>query len=1092
MRRNKKLRDNAVGDSNTSLMDILGNSLGGVLFILLLVMVIMVLLPKQLATLKPLSILPEGEEVIELPPATIGEPYNYMLPTVGGNEGVGFAAYEVARGIQPPSGLQLITNPALSILAGNIKLRYLRSSEGVLSEPERAVVKWNSAEVDFSTNSAAISELLQGFDYDISKWRWAVRQEPGRHRFRLSFIEPEEQVSAPSPQSITTNKLDRVHTFDADGITVPTYLGFVGTPEGPESTNEFMIAAFSTPIEQGWSQVDRIIKVSQPKKLRLRVLSPSAKRIRDVQNITIVTPTNLPDVRINANGEASVPLVADGGVPPFRWEIQTQRPNEMSIGGDGRITFRTKEPAEIRFKATVHSANGDLLRQFNKSTSASQDFVWRVLPAEDDLQILVPEVLSPAVAGDNYSLPLAARGGTGVYRWSLGPSAKGGAVPEWLTTKGEFLNAATSVATPRQSYFFTLKLTDGRPGRQPVSKEVELPVVKKMLRIDEGNPRYKLEITTAEPLPDATKGVSYPLVVAARGGIPPYHWTVTNCLHRPLGGTEWKSLAIQNGTNVTDLGLGFNFEQQYPQYNGLFAGTPKLFGEFKITFRVVDSDLTGNATTASDSAVAERTLKVLPSPEDIAAKPLKIVSPPKLPDAIEGVPYELAFSGTGGAPPYEWSVEGKVPKTFGFKNPSDGVLAGSPDGESVGIHEFLVVLSDRRGAAQGERLKISLKVRPGIKPLTLLTTNLPLAAISQPYDAVVLAEGGERPLTWQRMDGSLPAGLNFDSARGAITGIPSTTTREPMVFKIRATSATGQSAEAALTISVAAIIKPTELAVLTPERLPVALLGRPYLVALSAQGGIPPYRWERGETWPSMTAGIVKLSEGGVLENRIFPTIGEHTLTATMTDSASNRVSRQFRLAVIDPGTTNQMPIKIVMPDALPAAVVGAEYKFPPAAEGGWGYYSWSAKGSLPQGLSLVDNMITGTPTSTNGTPALVTLTVTDAAGGMAAKEVTLRVVAGESEKGIKEKLKYFGFLLILLFYFILEKANDKLLYKRRSRIKGVYIKGDFSNPIVEFRTPEAKAQWDAVHAQHKTLLVLNVILCIALAAGFAKYVGLF
>jgi hypothetical protein len=975
MRRNRKIRDTGVGDSNTSLMDILGNSLGGVLFILLLVMVIMVLLPKQLATLKPLLILPEREEVIDLPPATVGERYVFMLPTTGGNENVGFTSLEPGKELKLPDGLSLETNDLLSVFVGKVRLHYLRSKGGELKEAEKVLERsWEYLEADFSTNSTPGPLMEKSAEQDVSKLRWGVKQRAGFHRFQLLVHEPSKQ-----PPGAASGTQEVTHVFDAEGATVPTFIGFSGVPKGPETTNEFVVTAFSTPTEQGWLQVDRIIKYSQPKKYRLRVLSPSAKRIDEVQSIAILSPTNLPDVRLNSRGEASVDVVAEGGVPPYRWEAQAKGGNAISIGRDGKVTVRLKEPSEVHFQATVHSANEELLRKFNKPVSASQEFVWRVLPTENDLEMLVPAVLPPAVAGESYTFPLAARGGTGAYRWLLAASAKSNALPAWLSIEDDAVKASSTATVERRSYYFSLQLTDGRPGRQPISKEVELPVIKKMIIIDEGNPRYKLEITTADPLPEATRGVFYPLVIAARGGIPPYHWAVTNCLYRAIGSTDWTSLSIANGTNITELGLGFNFEQQFPQYNGLFGGKPEKSGEFKITFLVFDSDLAGRKGPSSDFAVGERTLKVLPSPEDIAAKPLKILSPPKLPDGIEGVAYQLAFSGTGGAPPYDWSLDGKTPKGFGFKNPTDGVLTGAPDRESVGNHEFFVVLSDRRGTNQAEKLKVSLKVRPGSKPLKIVTTGLPDALLGKDYAAPIQTEGGEPPLRWQVVTGSLPDGLILQADSGNVTGKATTITQVPSRFRIAVSEANGQTVEGDIAMSVLAGIQPGPLKILTDEVLPVGFENQGYKATLAVLGGIPPYKWAKGTPWPDTTAGLLKLSEDGVLENRVFPNAGTHILAASVVDSASNRADSQFRLIVRKTGEVEPPPGKLeIRTSELPPALTVQNYFVALSIQGGRSPYTLSLEGELPPGLTFRDGAVSGIPTTPLSKPVPLKFSATD------------------------------------------------------------------------------------------------------------------
>jgi hypothetical protein len=51
---------------------------------------------------------------------------------------------------------------------------------------------------------------------------------------------------------------------------------------------------------------------------------------------------------------------------------------------------------------------------------------------------------------------------------------------------------------------------------------------------------------------------------------------------------------------------------------------------------------------------------------------------------------------------------------------------------------------------------------------------LPNGTVDAVYSATVEATGGTGPYTWSVVNGALPVGLTFDSATGAITGVPTT------------------------------------------------------------------------------------------------------------------------------------------------------------------------------------------------------------------------------------------------------------------------------------------------------------------------------
>jgi hypothetical protein len=52
------------------------------------------------------------------------------------------------------------------------------------------------------------------------------------------------------------------------------------------------------------------------------------------------------------------------------------------------------------------------------------------------------------------------------------------------------------------------------------------------------------------------------------------------------------------------------------------------------------------------------------------------------------------------------------------------------------------------------------------------------------YRASFKTKGGLRPLTWSITSGALPTGLSFDSATGAVTGIPTDVGEFPLTLQV--------------------------------------------------------------------------------------------------------------------------------------------------------------------------------------------------------------------------------------------------------------------------------------------------------------------
>ena len=149
-----------------------------------------------------------------------------------------------------------------------------------------------------------------------------------------------------------------------------------------------------------------------------------------------------------------------------------------------------------------------------------------------------------AVVEGNYDIPLAARGGSGSYMWSL---ASEPAPPSWLKLDGSRLTATVPPAAlddkPTKEYPLTVTVTDGSPGRKPQVKKVVLSVMARPITVDHpNNPGAKLRITTDPELPFAFEGIPYRLSLAAQGGLPPYHWEVAELRFREVDATESKPI----------------------------------------------------------------------------------------------------------------------------------------------------------------------------------------------------------------------------------------------------------------------------------------------------------------------------------------------------------------------------------------------------------------------------------------------------------------------------------------------------------------------------------------------------------------------
>jgi hypothetical protein len=82
------------------------------------------------------------------------------------------------------------------------------------------------------------------------------------------------------------------------------------------------------------------------------------------------------------------------------------------------------------------------------------------------------------------------------------------------------------------------------------------------------------------------------------------------------------------------------------------------------------------------------------------------VSPTSLPDGANDVAYPTTtFSATGGASPYSWSLAG-TSLPYGLSLSTSGVISGTPTGNSPGIYDFTIQVTDSSGQPAGSAARV--------------------------------------------------------------------------------------------------------------------------------------------------------------------------------------------------------------------------------------------------------------------------------------------------------------------------------------------------------------------------------------------------
>lgn len=149
-----------------------------------------------------------------------------------------------------------------------------------------------------------------------------------------------------------------------------------------------------------------------------------------------------------------------------------------------------------------------------------------------------------------------------------------------------------------------------------------------------------------------------------------------------------------------------------------------------------------------------------------------LITTASLPGGNWGSPYNATVSGTGGVPPFTWSISAGSLTTglsLGASATRTVAISGTP-GAQVDSN-FTIKMTDSTGAFATQPLTIAIGAP---LPLQVTTTTLPNGVLNAAYPATTLqASGGVPPFTWALAPASnpLPTGLSL-AANGSITGTP--------------------------------------------------------------------------------------------------------------------------------------------------------------------------------------------------------------------------------------------------------------------------------------------------------------------------------
>ncbi len=501
-------------------------------------------------------------------------------------------------------------------------------------------------------------------------------------------------------------------------------------------------------------------------------------------------------------------LASSGGLAPFTWTVTAGTlPTGLSLSTAGAITGTPSAAGTFTFTARVADSSAQ---------QASRQYTVQIAPPPLVLNTLS---LPTGTTGVAYSTTLSASGGTPPYTWAV----TAGTLPTGIT-----LNASTGVlsgtASTASSSNITIRVQDAAGTPQQASRQFTLAINTPPLTI------------TTQTVPDTVLNAAYSQTLAASGGLAPYTWSITvgalpTGLTMSTGGAitgtatasgtftftarvadnsaqqasrqytinvsstplTLDTVSLPNATLNTGYNSTLSASGGLPGYTwdivagtlptglslssaGSITGTPTVAGTSSVTIRVRD--------TANQSAQRQFSLTVAPPPLNITTTTLPLVS--------VGQSFTFTLQGTGGVPPYTWTVtSGALPG--GVTLSTAGVLSGTP--AAVGQYSARFTLTDSTNATTNRDLTLN------VTPVFRVTTPMLWGGIQgSPYSQFVQSADGQDPITWSISAGTLPTGLTINSTTGEVGGTP--TAPGTFTFTVRAADSAARTATKAYTVIV--------------------------------------------------------------------------------------------------------------------------------------------------------------------------------------------------------------------------------------------------------------------------------------------------
>jgi hypothetical protein len=270
-------------------------------------------------------------------------------------------------------------------------------------------------------------------------------------------------------------------------------------------------------------------------------------------------------------------------------------------------------------------------------------------------------------------------------------------------------------------------------------------------------------------LPAGVLNSPYSESIPAMGGTPPFHWEIVGDLNQLPD-----ELVLDSST-------------------GIVSGIPRSPGSSNLQVQVTDS--------AKPPSTRSQSIQL------IINGPLAVQSF-SLPDAARASSYHASVTVVGGRPPYIARLaRGKLPAGLSIESSAGSiVVSGVPLVD--GVFDSTIRISDSFETPNSITREVQIRIS---EPLAISQADMPSSVVQgQQIAAAFSATGGIPPYTWTM--NNVPAGLTFDTATGALTGIPTGNSNFSAVVTVRDSSNPPLSASTTFSMHFRALLRPCSTA----------------------------------------------------------------------------------------------------------------------------------------------------------------------------------------------------------------------------------------------------------------------------------------